>query len=110
VSARKPIATRQMRFLSRSIEATPCRSRAQEIVVTDAIDRAVWATGVTHDLTDAVMTEISEIGHDITELRSAVFTAIAYGIIDRIEFRVGTRTNISVDHSGFFLNVRLRET
>jgi hypothetical protein len=56
------------------------------------------------------MAEISEIGHDVTELRSAVFTSIAYGIIDRIEFRVGTRTNISVDHSGFFLNVRLRET
>jgi hypothetical protein len=85
VSARKPIATRQMRFLSRSIEGTSCRSRAHEIVVTGAIHRAVWTTGLPHDLTDAVMAEISEIGHDVTELRIAVFTGIAYGIIDRID-------------------------
>jgi hypothetical protein len=85
MSSRKPIASRQMRFLSRSIEGMPCRSRAQEIVFTGAIDRPVWTTGLAHDLTDAVIAEISEIGHDVTDLRSAVFTAIAYGIIDRID-------------------------
>jgi len=85
MSARKPCTSRRVKFLSRGIEGTSCRSRAQEIVVTGAIDRAVWTTGLAHDLTDAVMAEISEIGHDVTELRSAVFTGIAYGIIDRID-------------------------
>jgi hypothetical protein len=50
VSARKPFTTRRVKFLSRSIEATPWRSRAQEIVVTGAIDRAVWELNVINNL------------------------------------------------------------
>jgi hypothetical protein len=85
VSARIPLTTRRVRFLSKNIETAPCRSRAQEVIVTGAIDRAVWMNGLAHDLTNAVMSEISKLGRDVTDVRSAVFTGIAYGVIDRID-------------------------
>ena len=58
MTARKTVVARPAQFLSEVIDAAPFRSRAAELVQSGLLDRACQIATLSHELADAVISEM----------------------------------------------------